>query len=64
MRQDEHHQQELERQQMIDELAEEANFHIHTAVTIPVESVSKVENGIFYVSAYNGRAFKITVEEV
>lgn len=60
----EHHQQQLNRQQMIDELAEEANFHIHTAATIPIDSVSKVENGIFYVSAYNGCAFKITVEEV
>ena len=33
----EHHQQQLDRQQMIEELAEEANFHIHTAATIPIK---------------------------
>jgi hypothetical protein len=59
----EHHQQELERQQMLDELAEEANFAILMSAVLPIETVSTVINGTFIVEAYK-RKFKVSVEEI
>jgi len=59
----ENHQQELERQQMLDEIASEAQFHILMSATLPIQTVSDVENGTFFVSVYN-RVFKVTCEEI
>jgi hypothetical protein len=59
----EHHQQQLERQELIDELAEEANFAILMSAVLPIESVTEVINGAFIVEA-NNRKFKVIVEEI
>jgi hypothetical protein len=59
----ENHQQELERQQMLDEIASEAQFHVLMSATLPIQTVSDVENGTFFVSVYN-RVFKVTCEEI
>lgn len=59
----EHHQQELERQQMLDELASEARFHILMSATLPITDVSDVQDGSFFVTAYD-RVFKVTCEEI
>lgn len=59
----ENHQPELERQELIDELADEANFHLLMANTLGITSVTPVLNGAFIVSAH-GRTFKFSVEEV
>ena len=63
MRQEEHHQLELERQQMLDEIAEEAQFYILTSGTLPITNVSEVEQGSFFVSVYD-RVFKVSVKEI
>ena len=58
----ENHQLELERQQLIDNLAEEAHFHLLTSYTLGVHSVSDIVNGSFTVTAHD-RTFRVTVEE-
>jgi hypothetical protein len=59
----EHHQQQLERQEMIFELAYELNCAILLSAALPIQTVTEVENGTFVVEAFN-RKFQVSAKEI